>query len=235
MVKKFKLHESLSVLIPAYNEGDHLAKVINDSVKEVKKISDDYEIVVVNDGSKDNTGNILDQQAKKNKHIRAIHHKTNQGPGKALQTGVKACKKAVIIYIEGDGQSPLKDQSTLLEKIKDADLVLGYRSARTNYTVFRKILSYGYLGLVFILFGLHYKDVNWSQAYRRKIFKKIKVKSPTPFFTTEVVIKSKRAGLRVKEAPTIYHPRLGGKTSLGNIKTAFKMFKEMLKLRFGLL
>lgn len=228
-------NESLSVLIPAYNEENNIVRVVKQALLDVKKFASDYEIVVVNDGSLDNTGKIANYIAKENKNVRIVHHKSNQGLGKALQTGVKACKKDVIIYIEGDGQSLLKDQGKLLEKIKDADVVLGYRSSREDYTFFRKVLSYGYLFLLFIFFGLKYKDVNWSAAFRRRIFNSIEPKTPTPFFLTETVIKSLQKGFRVTEAPTLYHPRVMGHTSLGNIRTAYKMFKEMMKLRLGFL
>lgn len=229
------LNESLSVLIPAYNEEGNIERVINQALADVKQFADDFEIVVVNDGSPDKTGIIADKLAKKNKDVRIIHHKVNQGLGRALHTGVNACKKEIIIYIEGDGQSLLKDQGHLFEKIKNADLVLGYRSSREDYTLFRKMLSYGYLFLLRVLFNLKFKDVNWTAAFRRKIFNSIEIKTNTPFFLTETVIKSLRHGFIVKEAPTIYHPRIAGKTSLGNIKTAYRMFKEAVKLRFGIL
>lgn len=228
-------NESLSVLIPAYNEENNIVRVARLALADVKKFTNDFEIVIVDDGSFDNTGVIIDRLAKQNKHIRVVHHKVNQGLGKALQTGVKACRKDIIIYIEGDGQSLLKDQEKLLEKIKDADVVLGYRSSREDYSFFRKVLSYGYLILLLIFFNLKFKDVNWTQAYRRKIFDSINMKSQTPFFTTEVVIKSLRLGLRVTEASTLYHSRETGVTKLGNILTAYKMFKDMMKLRFGIL
>ena len=164
-----------------------------------------------------------------------MHHKKNQGLALAWRTGIQSAKKDVILYIEGDGQQPFKDQYDLLEKIKNADLSLGVRTDRFDYTFFRKILSYGFLFLIWLLFGLTYKDVGWSQAYRRKIFDKIEMKSVTPFFDTEVVIKALRFGFKVVEARSYYRARAAGSTSLGNIKTAYNMFKEMMKMRFGLL
>lgn len=229
------LDESLSVLIPAYNEEDNITWVIKQAILDAKKFASNFEIVVVNDGSLDQTGKIADRLAKGDRHIRVVHHKINQGLGKALQTGVKACRKNIIIYIEADGQSLLKDQDKLLEKIKHVDVVLGYRSSRKDYSFFRKVLSYGYLFLLRIFFNLKFKDVNWSAAFQRKIFDSIEVKTPTPFFLTETVIKALRQGFRVTEAPTLYRPREAGSTKLGNILTAYKMFKEMMKLRLGLL
>lgn len=235
MTKPFKLDESLSVVIPAYNEEGNLTHLVKETLRDAKKISQDFEIIVVNDGSSDKTAIVADSLAKTYKEVKVIHHRKNQGLALAWRTGIAASKKDVILYIEGDGQQPFKDQYDLLKKIKYADLVLGTRSYRFDYTFFRKILSYGYLFLIWLFFNLTYKDVGWSQAYRRKIFDKIEMKSVTPFFDTEVVIKAKRFGFKVIEARSYYRRREAGSTSLGNIRTAYKMFKEMMKMRFGFL
>lgn len=235
IMKKFKLTESLSVIIPAYNEEGNLPNLIKVTLKEVKKISKNFEIIIINDGSKDKTAQVANVLAKTYKEVRVMHHKKNKGLALAWRTGIKAAKKDLILYIEGDGQQPFKDQYSLLRKIKNHDLVLGYRSERFDYTAFRKCLSYGYLFLIWLLFGLRYQDVGWSQAYRRKIFDKIKMKSVTPFFDTEVIIKARRYGFRITEARSYYRSRETGSTSLGNIKTAYVMFEEMIKMRLGLL
>ncbi|MDO8619167.1 MAG: glycosyltransferase family 2 protein [Candidatus Daviesbacteria bacterium] len=235
MNKSFKLDESLSVVIPAYNEGGNLTNLVQETFADAKKLTNDFEIIVVNDGSSDNTGLVADKLAKTYKHVRVIHHNKNQGLARAVWTGIKSANKEIILYIEGDGQQPLKDQLKLLEKIKNADVVLGVRGKRIDYNLFRKILSYGYLFLLRLFFNLKFKDVNWSQAYRRKIFEKIELKSITPFFSTEVAIRASRQGFRVEEAPSTYKPRENGSSSLGNISTAYKMFKEMIMLRLGLL
>ena len=235
MTKSFELGESLSVVIPAYNEEGSLANLVRQTLKDAKKVTGDLEIIIVNDGSSDRTAFIADSLVKSYKNVRAIHHKKNKGLALAWRTGVQACKKDIILYIEGDGQQPFKDQYDLLKKIKHADLVLGTRSYRFDYTLFRKVLSYGYLFLIWLFFNLKYKDVGWSQAYRRKIFDKIEVKSVTPFFDTEVVIKALRNGFKVVEARSFYNPRETGTTSLGNIRTAYKIFMEMMKMKFGFL
>lgn len=231
----FVLEESLSIVIPAYNEEGALANLIRETHRDAEKTTKNFEIIIVNDGSSDKTAVVADSLAKKYKNVRVIHHKKNQGLALAWRDGIKACEKDIILYIEGDGQQPFKDQYDLLEKIKHADLVLGTRTERFDYKFFRKVLSYGYLFLIRLFFGLKYKDVGWSQAYRRKIFDKVKIKSVTPFFDTEVVIKAQRFRFKVVEARSFYRSRETGSTSLGNIQTAYRMFTEMLKMRVGLL
>lgn len=235
MEKNFLLNESLSIVIPAYNEEGNLASLVKQTLVDAKKITNDFEIIVVNDGSSDKTAAVADSLEKNYKNVRVIHHKKNQGLATAWKTGIKACKKDVILYIEGDGQQPFKDQIDLLKKIKYADIVLGTRTHRFDYTPCRKLLSYGYLFLIKLFFNLNYKDVGWSQAYRRRIFDKVEIKSVTPFFDTEVIIKALRYGFKVSEARSFYRPRGTGSTNYGNIRTAYEMFGEMMKLRFNLL
>ena len=235
MTNSLKLNESLSIVIPAYNEERNLANLIKETLNDAKKVTSDFEVIIVNDGSKDKTAFIADSLAKTYKNIKVLHHEKNQGLALAWRDGIKACKKDIILYIEGDGQQPFKDQLDLLKKIKNADMVLGVRTHRFDYTLFRKALSYGYLFLIWLFFNLKYKDVGWSQAYRRKIFSKIKIKSVTPFFDTEVIIKAQKFGFKVVEADSFYRPREAGSTNLGNLQTAYKMFLEMLKMKFGFL
>lgn len=233
MPKTFQLKESLSIVIPAFKEEGNLPKLIPETVKEAKKVCQDFEIIIVNDGSPDKTGEVAEQLAKKYKEVRVIHHKKNQGLAAAWKTGIEASKKDLILYIEGDGQQPFKDQYDLLEKLKDHDLTVGVRTQRFDYTFFRKSLSVGFVFLIWLLFGVRFRDALWCQAYRRRIFEKVKIKSISPFFAAEVIIKAKQLGYSVIEARSYYRSRETGSTSLGNIKTAYRIFKEMLMLRLG--
>ncbi len=234
-MKTFKFNKSLSVIIPSYNEEGNLPKLIKDTNFYANKICEDFEIIIINDGSSDKTGKVAQNLANKYKNVRAVSHKKNMGLATAWKTGIKNARKETILYIEGDGQQPFSDQVDLLKKIEKADIVLGVRTNRFDYTPLRKLFSWGYLAMIYLLFGLKYKDVGWSQAYRKEIFKKIKINSVTPFFDTEIVIKALKNNFKVVEAKSYYKPRKAGKTSLGNFKTAYSMFSEALKMRLGLL
>lgn len=235
MAKPFKLGESLSVMIPAYNEESNLPDLVKETFRDAERVTQDFEIVIVNDGSSDNTGNVAESLAKTYKNVRVVSYKKNQGLAHAFWTGIKACRKNIILYIEGDGQQPLRDQYEVLKEIKNADVVLGTRSYRFDYSLFRKTLSYGFLFLLWLFFNLKFKDVGWSQAYRRKIFDRITLKSASPFFCAELVVKAVRSGFKVTQAPVFYRSRGNGVTKYGNIMTAYKMFKEMIMLKFGFL
>jgi glycosyltransferase involved in cell wall biosynthesis len=235
MTTYFKLNESLSIMIPAYNEEDNLSDLIKQTFQAAKKITTDFEIVIVNDGSSDNTASIAEALAETYKNVRVVSYEKNQGLAHAFRTGIQACRKNIILYIEGDGQQPLKDQYGVLKKIKNADVVLGSRSYRFDYSLFRKTLSYGFLFLLWLFFGLKFKDVGWSQVYRRKIFDKVKLKSTSPFFCAELIVKALRNGFNVTEAPVFYRVRESGITKYGNVMTAYEIFKEMIMLRLGLL
>lgn len=235
MKKFFKLDTSLSVVIPAYNEGEAFTNFIHETIRDARKITHDFEIIVVDDGSTDITGRIADALARRHRELQVIHHRQNQGLASAFRTGINACTKESILYIEGDGQQPLKDQHAVLAKLERADVVLGARSQRFDYSFFRKVLSYGFIFLLRLFFGLTFKDYGWSQAYRRKIFQTIKLKSPSPFFCAELVIKAKQHGYRIEDALVPYRSRKSGSTNYGNIRTAALMFWDMMRLRFGFL
>lgn len=235
VIKPFKFNKSLSIVIPAYREEENLPSVVKDTVTYARKISKNFEIIIVNDGSPDKTGEIAESLAKTYREIRVIHHKKNLGLGRTAYDGIKASKKDIILYLEGDGQQLLIDQIALLKKISEADIVLGTRGKRTDYNFFRNALSVGYLVLLKLTFNFNCQDINWTHVYRREIFDKIELKSITPFLFTEIAIKAKRLGFKIAEAPSVYRPRGKGFTSLGNVKTAYKMFREMFMLRFGLL
>src|SRR6266404_1275379 len=136
---------SITIAIPAYNEEENISLVIKDTLKKLPKYFKDYEVIVVDDGSKDKTGEIADKLAKKNKHLRVIHQK-NEGYSGAMFAGIKAAKKDYVAYMPADGQFLVDDmRHCFVEGIGSSDLILGYRGGRQDYATRRVIFSYGYL------------------------------------------------------------------------------------------
>lgn len=228
------LINSLSVIIPCYCAEISLPNLVKQTILDAKRFTKNYEIILVDDCSPDKTGEVATLIAKDYKNIKVIHHKINFGLGKALWTGIQACQNDVIVWIPSDDQSLLKDQEELFKKIGESDIVLGYRSSRFDYALFRKILSYGYLLLLRIFFNLKFRDVNWTQVYKRKVFAKVKMKSFSPVFSTELIVKAIKHGFVISEAPAIYRSRSNGVTKMANLPIVFKMLKDLTKLRLGL-
>lgn len=225
-----KRKPSITIAIPAYNEEENIEFVINDTLKNLPKYFRDYEVVVVDDGSKDKTGEIADKLAKKSKYLKIIHQK-NGGYSSAMLTGIKAAKKDYVAYMPADGQFLIKDMRHCFEELGKADLILGYRGGRQDYATRRVIFSYGYLLLLLFLFDIKYMDVGWVNIWATKKAQKIKLTcSQGIFILTEILVRFKKKKYKITEAPSYYHPRLGGEVKNAKLKVVWKTFTSAFKL-----
>ncbi len=221
---------SITIAIPAYNEEENISTVVRDTLKKLPKYFKDYEIVVIDDGSSDETGEIVDKIALKNKNLRVIHQK-NQGFSKAMITGIRAAKKEFVAYMPADGQFMVDDMRHCFEVLKDSDLILGYRGGRQDYSARRVFFSYGYLLLLMILFDIKYMDVGWVNIWRTNKVQKMKFTAAGGIFVlTEIVVRFKKKGFRILEAPSYYHPRMAGEVKNAKLKVVANTFWNALKL-----
>lgn len=226
---------SLTIAIPAYNEETNLEWVLKNTLEKAPQYLSDYEILVINDGSKDKTGKIADKFAKKYREVRVIHQE-NKGYGEAMLRGIKEAKKKFVAYMPADGQFLVEDMKYCLPFMKNADLILGARGSRADYSVYRLIISYTYLIVLRILFGVTFQDVNWLNIWNTKKVKNLKIDSRGVFLLAEIVIRFQKKGLKIVEAPSNYRRRMGGKVKNSKFSVAFQTLydacKLWIKLRF---
>lgn len=237
MQKKLKKRlPSLTIAIPAYNEDDNLEWILKNTLLDAAKYLSDFEIIVVNDGSTDNTGKIADRFAKKDKRIRVFHQK-NGGLGAAMLKGIKEAKKEFVAYMPADGQFLIRDMQFCLPYMKETDLILGARGSRADYSAYRLILSFGYLILLKILFEINFQDVNWLNIWRTKKVQKQKIESRGIFLFAEIVIRFQIERHKIAEAPSFYRPRREGEVKNDKLSVAFRTFIDALsfwlKLKIG--
>lgn len=223
------MRPGISVIIPAYNEEDNLARAIADTRAALAKLTDDFEIIVVDDGSADRTFQIAEEEAAGHSHVRALRHVANQGFGGAVLTGIAAAGKELITYNSADSQFDIIELGRLLSEIAEADIVLGYRTSRSDYSAYRRINSVVFMWLMRLLFGVPFHDVNWVHLYRKDIFSRVHVQSRSIFFCGEIVARAYQCGYRFAEVETTYHPRVGGKARGGRIGAVVKTFRDMMK------
>ncbi|MBI3397177.1 glycosyltransferase family 2 protein [Candidatus Woesebacteria bacterium] len=224
------LKPSISIAIPTYNEEENLEWVIKDTLRSLPKYFKDYEVIIVDDGSSDKTGEIADKLVKKNSKLRVIHQ-PNSGYSKAMLSGIKAAKKDFVAYMPADGQFLIKDMRHCFEVLKDSDLILGYRGGRSDYTTRRIIFSYGYLLLLLLLFDIKYMDVGWVNIWRTKKVQKIKLRDVGGIFIlTEILVRFKNLGYKIVEAPSYYRPRRAGEVKNAKLKVAAQTFLNAWKL-----
>jgi len=223
-----KTYPSITIAIPAYNEEENIEWVVKESLKTLPRYFKDFEIVVVDDGSTDKTGKIADRLARNHKRTRAIHQ-PNGGYSKAMLAGIRAAKKEFVAYMPADGQYLIHDMAKMYPLMESSDIVLGYRGIRKDYNLYRKILSYGYLIFLWLLFRIRVKDLNGPTIWRTKEVSRLKriysADSKGVFILAEIVARFKKAGLRISEAPSIYRPRRAGEVK----NTRFRVVRETLQ------
>lgn len=226
---------SLSVIIPAYNEEESLAYVLEDTLQDLPKHLNDFEVIIVDDGSTDRTSEIADYFAKKSKHVKVIHQ-SNGGFNKAMIIGIKAAKKDYVAYMQADGQDLIRDMVNCFKIMDRHDLVLGIRGKRIDYNFYRSILSYGCLILYRVLFGIKNEDVHWVYVWKTKELQKLKLDSDGGIFIlVESLVKFRRKGLSIGEASSPYRPRYGGENKNTSFKVVWRTFVGIFNLWWKIL
>lgn len=221
----------ISAFTPAYNEEKNIADTVGSMAAVLKKVAQKWELLVVDDGSKDKTKTIVTHLVKKDPRIKLISHPTNKGYGVAIKTGLKHCQYQLITHMDSDGQFSFKQLQLMLAKIDQADLVLGFRKKRTD-SLYRQILQKILWLADWILFGLNVKDVDCGfKLFKKKVVDKIGLLVTESAITeTEFVVRAKKAGFRFAEVGLDHHPRLDGCQTGGKLKVITKAAVEGLKL-----
>lgn len=231
---------SVSAFFPTYNERENIEATVQEADVALEEVADDYEIIIVDDGSSDGTAEIADRLARENPRVRVVHHPCNRGYGGAMQSGIAASTKDLIFYTDADGQFDIKEVSLLLPLIEDADIVAGYRQNRQDPRM-RVFVAGVYNLMMRVLLGLRIRDVDCAfKMYRREVFDHITVRAETGLADTEIIIKAQNLGMRIKQVAVSHRPRRAGKTSYEHgkrgifavvkPKTVWDILKEMRRL-----
>ena len=221
---------SITIFFPMFNEEDNIIRSVSHAKQVLEEITDDYEILIVNDGSIDRTGEIAEELARKDEKVRVIHHPENIGLGGAVTTGFKNGRCEYILYMDGDNPFEVSEVKKALPYLEEYDVLTGYRINRRD-TLKRYVYSKSYNWLIRILFGIKVRDVNFSfKMCRRDIFQRIELKSKGSFIDAELLIKARNNNLRIKEIPIKYTPRKGGTSTLSSPSVIIKILFEMVRL-----
>ena len=226
-----KLKE-LSLFFPAYNEEANLENTVEKAIPVLKKVAQTYELLIINDGSKDKTEEIAEKLAKKYPFIKIITHFPNQGYGAALRSGFYNSQYDWIVTIDSDGQFDFAEVEKLIEKAKQADVVIGYRLNRQDPFV-RKVFGWGWTLLANLLLGIKVRDVDCAfKLVNKKVIEKIPKLESTRggMISPELLGKAKKAGFKVAEVGVHHYPRKEGKQTGANLKVIFKSFVDLGKL-----
>jgi glycosyltransferase involved in cell wall biosynthesis len=222
--------------MPAYNEEANIEPQVHEVVNMLRGVTDDFEVIVVNDGSRDRTGEIVAHLSKTTPQVRLVQHERNQGYGAALYTGFINAKNDLIFLTDSDRQFDMSDFQRLLPLIQQADIVAGYRAPRRD--PFMRVLNgKGWSALVTLWFGYTARDIDCAfKLFKRDVIESIKqrIESRGATFSAEFLIRARRKGYRIVEAPVSHHPRRAGSPTGARPDVIVRAFRELFKLRWKL-
>lgn len=227
-MKKLK---ELSIFFPFWNEEDNIERVVKAAIPIAEKVSEKWEIILVDDGSTDHTLELAKKLAKENEYLRVVSHQSNRGYGAALKEGLTSARYDFIVFNDGDGQFDFEEVTKFLEKIETADIVIGIRKKRNDHP-FRHLLMSLLKIWDFIFFGFYFRDIDCGFKMFRKgaLDKMLPLISEGAMITTEILARAKRAKLEIIEVEVIHYPRKTGNQSGGNLRVILRAIFESLLL-----
>jgi glycosyltransferase involved in cell wall biosynthesis len=220
----------ISAFFPAFNEEANVPTMVERLRDVLPTVSDDYEIIVVNDGSHDRTAEVADALAAADPHVRVIHHPQNRGYGGALKSGFTASQKPYVFFTDGDGQFDVAEITKLLPCVPEYDVVIGYRIDRAEGGL-RRVNAGAWNWLVRRLFGIPSRDVDCAfKMFDRRVFDVVHPQAEGAMISTEVLARAVRAGFRITEVGVHHYPRRHGTPTGANPLVIARAFYELFKL-----
>ena len=221
----------LSFVFPMYNEIGNIETCVAEALRVGRKITDNLEIVVVDDASTDGCGALADTLALTHPELKVVHHGKNRKLGGSLRTGFAAATKDWVLYIDSDLPIQMDDALLAIPLTQNADMVIGNRQGRAEGPR-REIMSFVYNRLIRVLFGLSVRDVNFAfKLFRRSILERITLQSEGSFIDAELLIEAHTAGYKIAELPLQYYERVAGVSTLASGSVVIKILKEMVDYR----
>ncbi len=221
---------SISTFFPCYNEEANVENTTLAALRTLERISEDFEIIIVNDGSLDRTGEIAERLAAEHPRVRAVHNNPNLGYGGALQRGFREATKTWVFYTDGDGQFDFEEIDKLLPLLEHYDIVSAYRLDRKDSLV-RKLNAFAWTTLVNLVFGLRLRDIDCAyKIFPRKLFDVIEMSSMGALIDAEVLARAKRIGYTIGQVGVHHYPRTAGEQSGATIPVILRAFKELFVL-----
>ena len=221
----------ISAFFPAYNDAGTIASMVLAALHTCARLTDDYEVIVINDGSSDYTGEVLAEMESKYERVRVITHPKNRGYGGALKTGFNAATKELVFYTDGDAQYDAHELALLMAALRpDVDIVQGYKIERQD-PIFRIIIGRTYHWIVKLAFGLHLRDTDCDfRLIRKSALNRFDLKSDTGTMPLELVKRLQESGAVFAEVPVHHYHRAYGRSQFFNFPRLWATGVNLLKL-----
>ena len=225
----------LSIFFPAYNDGATIASLVVTAVATARQLTSDHEIIVVDDGSRDATSEVLEELSPVYPELRVVRHPQNRGYGAALRTGFAEATKPLIFYTDGDAQYDPREMRLLWDRMtSEVDLVNGYKISRSD-PLHRIIIGRVYHHIVKFSFGLTLRDIDCDfRLLRRSIFDRVSLEKSSGVICVEMIRKIQDAGFRCAEVPVHHYHRAHGKSQFFNVPRIMRTLVDLSKLWYRL-
>jgi glycosyltransferase involved in cell wall biosynthesis len=234
-VSTTKAAPGLSIFFPAYNDAGTIASLAIVAHMTARSLTDDYEVIVVNDGSPDHTGELLDEMARVYPWLKVVHHARNRGYGGALRTGFETACKELVFYTDGDAQYDPREMLELFAALRDdVDFVNGTKIGRSD-PLHRIVIGRVYHHFVRTVFGLELRDVDCDfRLMRKHVFEKVRLTRDSGVICVELMKKVQDHGFRLAEVPVHHFHRTYGKSQFFNLPRVARTLLDLIKLWFEL-
>ena len=222
--------ESLSIVIPVYNEDEIIEDCIRDNHEYLSKYFYDFEIIIIDDGSYDQTASILKRLSEQYTSLKIKTNSVNLGIGKSLLKGLNSATKKYIIHNGADSPFNIFDIGKIMKSIDSSDILVISRSQYSGYSLYRRVVSFINISLLRIFFPLKLSDFNFVQIYNRKVFERIKPKSRSAgFLIPEILLTAYKLKFSIIEIKEKYQPRTTGTARAGKFEEVKNSFIDMVK------
>ncbi|HUG48203.1 MAG TPA: glycosyltransferase family 2 protein [Candidatus Limnocylindria bacterium] len=228
---------ALSFFFPVHNEEANLEALVEEALAVLPTLADEFEIIAVDDGSRDRSPQLADRLAEQHAAVRAVHHPRNLGYGAALRSGFAAARHPLVCFLDGDRQFRVADLALLLDRLAGddrPDVVLGYRLKRADPLV-RLLYARAYRLCLRVFFGLRVRDPDCAcKLFRRETLEGIRLESGGAFMSAELLIKLRERGRRLVEVGVPHYPRTAGSPTGAKPSVVFRAVKDFWLLRLRL-
>jgi len=220
----------LSMCMPAYNEKYNIEETLDSACAILPEFVRQFEVVVVDDGSHDGTGDIVAAYAERDPRIRLVRHPGNRGYGAAVTTGLRAARGDLVAFTDSDGQFSFLDLPQLLIHLDGHDAVLGYRYNRADNWM-RKVNAWCWGRLIRLVLGVRVRDLDCAfKLFRREVIDGLELTSTGAAINAEILSQCVRAGLRMCETPVMHYPRFQGTPTGAALRVIIRAFRELPRL-----
>ena len=217
----------LSLVFPVFDEEDNVGPLLEAALALAPRLASPFEIIVVDDGSRDRSAAIVEARCRSDPRVRLLRHPANRGYGAALRSGLRAARGELVFFTDADLQFDLAELATLLAQADAFDLVVGYRAPRRDPWR-RRALARGHRLVVRALFGLSVRDIDCAfKVFRRPVIEALPLASIGAFVNTELLLRARRAGFRIREVPVTHRPRIAGRSKGATLRVIARALLEL--------